>query len=108
MTRYIAILTLALTAALSVDQAFAADVTQAPRSEAIAIPAFIGYIVDEDPYLDYCILREEGFTHPQAKSFIALCILAFHDGPKEAYETMRDMGYSHKEAKGRIDLIFAD
>ena len=78
MTRYIAILTLALTAALSVDQAFAADVTQdtylitnfsEPNvNEALAAEAFFAIMIEVE--YEYVMLLDMGFTHRESKAIV--------------------------------------
>jgi len=106
MKRSIAILTLALTAALSADEAFAQYATDTCHVDeygtismaAIAIPNLIEVIADVDPDLGYRILRKKGFTHRQAKSVVHLASLAFKDGPEAAYEMLRDMGFTDREA----------
>ena len=74
MTRYIAILTLALSAALSADEAFAQDTDHVDEYGTIGF----GYIVDEDPYLGYRILRKEGFTDQEARGVVLLVLHALH------------------------------
>ena len=79
MARYIAILTLALTAALSADQAvaqnFGTDTCHVDEygtisMAVIAITDSIESIVDVDPDLGYRILRKKGLTHREAKSVV--------------------------------------
>ena len=86
MTRYIAILTLALTAALSVDQAFASDVTQdtyiiknfsEPNvNEALAAEAIFAIMIEFE--YEYVMLRKEGFTDQEARGVVLLVLHALH------------------------------
>jgi len=107
MTRYIAILTLALTAALSADESFAQSITadvdhpgtlqwSRPSGEvtidslevsmirnpveqsAIGIPAFIGYLAKRDPELAYLMLRDDGFTGREAMHVVEQVIFSLN------------------------------
>jgi len=75
MTRYIAILTMALTAALSADESFATLT------------------------IDFNDARPDIYAD-DLDALIA--IIAFHAGPEAAYLTLRDMGFTHREAKAIV------
>jgi len=103
MTRHIAILTLALTAVLSVDQAFAQYGTDTCHVDeygtismaAIAFPNLIEVIVDVDPYLGYRILRKEGFTDQEARGVVLLVIVALHADTDELAPSKHILGQAN-------------
>jgi len=119
MTRCIAILTLALTAALSADQAFAADVTQDTYIIKNAEPERDGTNIYQQDELEFssrlylfdgqpCIWNDITFNCYATPDAVArdldtlVAIIASHAGPEAAYLTLRDMGFSDREA---FDII---
>jgi len=89
MTRCIAILTLALTAALSADQAFAGADNDCDG------PTFDANIRQDD----YEILNN---SQPERDLDALIAIIAFEYGPEAAYLTLRDMGFSAYDANDRL------
>ena len=92
MKRYIAILTLALTAALSADQTFAGTDNDCDG------PTFDANIRQDD----YEILNN---SQPERDLDALIAIIAFEYGSEAAYLTLRDVGFSDREADCILMLV---
>ncbi|MEO1997064.1 MAG: hypothetical protein ABGZ17_17485 [Planctomycetaceae bacterium] len=119
MTRCIAILTLALTAALSADEAFAADVTQDTYIIKNSEPERGGTNLYQQNELEFssglywfdgqpCIWNDITFNCHATPDAVArdldtlIAIIAIEHGPGVAYGTLRDMGFTEAES---LDIL---
>ena len=112
MTRYIAIVTLALIAALSADQVFAQRQDDVDHPGTLQFnPGMVADVdhpgtlqfnpgmvadVDHPGTLQWSIVANT--EHPDTLSFSLIAIIAFESGPEAAYLMLLDMGFSDREA----------
>ena len=96
MTRYIAIVTLALIAALSADQVFAQRQDDVDHPGTLQFNPGMVADVDHPGTLQWSIVANT--EHPDTLSFSLIAIIAFESGPEAAYLMLLDMGFSDREA----------
>jgi len=95
MKRYIAILTLALTAGLSAVKSPAAN-------PGVSEELYAGLVADVDhpDTLQWSIFAD--VDHPDTLSFSLIAIIAFEDSPEAAYEMLLDLGLSPAMAENMV------